>query len=87
MNIPYLFFTPQGRVKNPDFLEIVLETCNKNDFIVVSCASGARSLQATKELLSAGFKHVKNMGGGYSSWIENGFLVNKPNIPILVQST
>ncbi|RZR99033.1 hypothetical protein BHM03_00028507 [Ensete ventricosum] len=22
-----------------------------------------------------GFKHVKNMGGGYVAWVENGFLV------------
>ena len=24
-----------------------------------------------------GFKHAKNMGGGYAAWLENGFVVKK----------
>ncbi|CAD5171513.1 unnamed protein product [Musa acuminata subsp. malaccensis] len=76
LNVPYVFFTPQGKLlKNPEFLEQVSSICDKDDHIVVGCQSGVRSLQATEELLKAGFKHVKNMGGGYVAWVENGFLV------------
>ncbi|XP_030974819.1 thiosulfate sulfurtransferase 18 isoform X1 [Quercus lobata] len=79
LNIPYLFNTPEGRVKNPQFLSEVSSVCNKEDQIIVGCQSGVRSLSATADLLSAGFKHVSNMGGGYLAWVENGFLVQKPN--------
>ncbi|MEI4889783.1 rhodanese-like domain-containing protein, partial [Klebsiella pneumoniae] len=34
-NIPYMFNTPQGRVKNPKFLEQVLSAFNKDDNLVV----------------------------------------------------
>ncbi|WOL09697.1 rhodanese-like domain-containing protein 17 isoform X2 [Canna indica] len=78
LNVPYLFFTPQGREKNPEFMEQVLLICAKDDQIVVGCQSGARSLKATEELLKDGFKHVKNMGGGYAAWVEKGFLVKTP---------
>ncbi|XP_042507580.1 thiosulfate sulfurtransferase 18-like [Macadamia integrifolia] len=78
LNIPYLFFTPEGRSKNPQFLEQVSSACSKDDLLVVSCQSGARSLLAATDLHSAGFKHVNNMAGGYGAWVENGFGVKKP---------
>ncbi|KAB1201805.1 Thiosulfate sulfurtransferase 18 [Morella rubra] len=77
-NIPYMFDTPEGRVKNPKFLEEVSSACDKEDHLVVGCRSGVRSLYATTDLLAAGFKHVSNMGGGHLAWVENGFLVQKP---------
>ncbi|KAL5726180.1 hypothetical protein ACHQM5_009246 [Ranunculus cassubicifolius] len=77
LNIPYLFITPQGRVKNPEFLEQVLAACKKDDHLVVGCQSGIRSLSASVELLNSEFKHVKNMGGGYAAWVTNGLLVKK----------
>ncbi|KAM4128893.1 hypothetical protein ACJW30_02G202800 [Castanea mollissima] len=79
LNIPYMFNTPEGRVKNPQFLSEVSSACNKEDQLIVGCQSGVRSLSATADLLSAGFKHVSNMGGGYLAWVENGFLVQKPD--------
>jgi rhodanese-related sulfurtransferase len=79
LNIPYMFNTPEGRVKNPQFLNEVSSACNKEDHLIVGCQSGVRSLYATADLLSAGFKHVSDMGGGYLAWVENGFLVQKPD--------
>ncbi|KAJ3706332.1 hypothetical protein LUZ61_010037 [Rhynchospora tenuis] len=76
--VPYLFITPQGREKNPQFLEQVLSACKKEDNIVVGCRSGVRSLEASVELLNAGFKSIKNMGGGYIAWVANGFAVKQP---------
>ncbi|KAK2656988.1 hypothetical protein Ddye_010040 [Dipteronia dyeriana] len=74
-NIPYMFNTPQGRVKNPDFLKEVTSLCKEDDHLVVGCQSGVRSVYATTDLLTAGFKDVSNMGGGYLSWVQNGFPV------------
>ncbi|ONK72641.1 uncharacterized protein A4U43_C04F21510, partial [Asparagus officinalis] len=77
LNVPYWFFTPEGKVKNPDFVEQVSLVCNNEDQIVVGCQCGVRSLQASTDLLKAGFKNVKNMGGGYAAWVENDFDVKK----------
>ncbi|KAJ4759758.1 Rhodanese-like domain-containing protein [Rhynchospora pubera] len=76
--VPYLFITPQGREKNPQFLEQVLSVCKMEDNIIVGCRSGVRSLEASAELLNAGFKSIKNMGGGYIAWVANGFSVKQP---------
>ncbi|GMH06555.1 hypothetical protein Nepgr_008395 [Nepenthes gracilis] len=78
LNIPYMFNTPGGRVKNPKFLEQVLTVCGKDDHLIVGCQSGVRSVYAATDLLNAGFKHVKNMGGGYKAWVENGLSVKIP---------
>ncbi|XP_009760406.1 thiosulfate sulfurtransferase 18-like isoform X1 [Nicotiana tabacum] len=77
-NIPYMFNTPQGRVKNPKFMEQVSAAFGKEEKLVVGCQSGVRSLYATTDLLTVEFKHVSNMGGGYQAWVESGFAVNKP---------
>ncbi|KAK9990156.1 hypothetical protein SO802_025141 [Lithocarpus litseifolius] len=53
LNIPYMFNTPEGRVKNPLFLSEVSSACNKEDQLIVGCQSGVRSLSATADLLSA----------------------------------
>ncbi|XP_057468919.1 thiosulfate sulfurtransferase 18-like [Actinidia eriantha] len=78
LNIPYMFNTPRGRVKNPEFMEQVLSVFKKEDPLVIGCQSGVRSVYATTDLLTAGFKHVLNMGGGYAAWVENGLGVTKP---------
>ncbi|KAL5557542.1 hypothetical protein UlMin_039778 [Ulmus minor] len=78
LNIPYMFNTPEGRVKNPDFLTQFSSVCNKEDKLVVGCASGVRSLYATSDLQNAGFKHVSNMGGGYIAWVEKKLPTQKP---------
>ncbi|WOL16785.1 rhodanese-like domain-containing protein 17 isoform X2 [Canna indica] len=75
LNVPFMFFTPEGREKNSEFLEQVSSICDKDDQIVVGCQSGVRSLYATADLIKAGFKNVKNVGGGYVAWVENGFAV------------
>ncbi|KAL1191935.1 Rhodanese-like domain-containing protein 17 [Cardamine amara subsp. amara] len=74
-NVPYWFYTPQGQEINPNFLKHVLSVCNHTDHLVVGCKSGVRSLHATKLLVSSGFKNVKNMDGGYVSWVDKRFPV------------
>ncbi|KAL3844995.1 hypothetical protein ACJIZ3_002398 [Penstemon smallii] len=79
LNIAYMFNTPEGRVKNPKFMDQVLSVFGKEDHLIVGCQSGVRSVYATTDLLEAEFKHVYNMGGGYIAWVGNGFDVTKPN--------
>ncbi|XP_068640612.1 thiosulfate sulfurtransferase 18-like isoform X2 [Aristolochia californica] len=75
LNVPFMLFTPEGRVKNPQFLDQVSSLCSKDDNLVVGCQSGARSLLASADLLVAEFNNVRNVGGGYAAWVENGFTV------------
>ncbi|KAF5201927.1 High arsenic content 1 protein [Thalictrum thalictroides] len=80
LNVPYIFKTPEGRVKNPQFLEQVMSACNKDVHLVVACQGGGRSLLASEELMNAGYEHVRNMGGGFSAWIENGLVTMKSKL-------
>ncbi|KAK6924500.1 Rhodanese-like domain, partial [Dillenia turbinata] len=80
LNIPYMFNTPEGRVKNPEFLELVSAKCSKDDHLLIGCQSGVRSLCASADLLKADYKHVTNMGGGFAAWVENGLSVKKPEL-------
>ncbi|KAK8687729.1 hypothetical protein V6N13_086529 [Hibiscus sabdariffa] len=73
INIPYMFSTPEGMVKNPEFLKEVSSAFKEEDRLVVGCKSGVRSLSATADLLKMGFKDVRNLGGGYLAWVDNGF--------------
>ncbi|KAG8083521.1 hypothetical protein GUJ93_ZPchr0015g6813 [Zizania palustris] len=78
LNVPFFFFTSQGKEKNTKFTEQVALHCDKKDNIIVGCLSGVRSELASADLIAAGFKNVKNMEGGYMSWVERGLAVNKP---------
>ncbi|KAM3743415.1 hypothetical protein ACB098_07G143700 [Castanea mollissima] len=78
LNVPYMFITEEGRVKNPDFLTLVAAISEKEDHLVVGCNSGGRSFRACVDLLNAGYKDVTNMGGGYSAWVDSGLASDKP---------
>ncbi|KAG8377277.1 hypothetical protein BUALT_Bualt08G0012600 [Buddleja alternifolia] len=53
LNIPYMFTTQQGRVKNPKFIDQVLAVCRKDDHLILGCQSGVRSVYATTDLLDS----------------------------------
>ncbi|XP_078152216.1 protein HIGH ARSENIC CONTENT 1, mitochondrial-like [Carex rostrata] len=68
-NIPfYSSVTPEGKVKNPQFVEQVTALVGKEEEFIVACNTGVRSKLATIDLFNAGFKNVKNMSGGYLAW-------------------
>ncbi|XP_016557294.2 protein HIGH ARSENIC CONTENT 1, mitochondrial isoform X1 [Capsicum annuum] len=73
INIPYMFLTDEGRVKNPDFLDQVSSVCQKEDHLIVGCNSGGRGRKACVDLLNAGYKDLRNLAGGYSAWVDNEF--------------
>ncbi|KDO68012.1 hypothetical protein CISIN_1g041947mg, partial [Citrus sinensis] len=75
LNVPYLFITQEGRVKNPEFLTQVASVCSKEDHIIVVCNSGGRALRACVDLRNA---HVTKLEGGYSAWVDEGVAGDKP---------
>ncbi|KAI4314743.1 hypothetical protein L6164_027620 [Bauhinia variegata] len=80
INIPYLFHTPEGGVKNPLFLKQVSSVFHKEDHIIVGCQIGVRSLSAAADLVADGFEDVKNMEGGYLEWVKSGFPAIQPAV-------
>ena len=46
------------------------EELDKSKLTVMYCHSGNRSMFATRQLLSLGFKNVKNLAGGIDLWAE-----------------
>ncbi|CAN1122432.1 Thiosulfate sulfurtransferase 18 [Linum perenne] len=57
-NIPYMFNTSHGRMKNHEFVEKVKEMLKEDDHLIVGCQSGVRSLSATADLLSASMSFI-----------------------------
>lgn len=53
-----------------DELRTRLHELDPNQEIVVYCAVGQRGYLAQQILLQSGFSHVKNLSGGYRTWIE-----------------
>lgn len=64
-NIPYQFWSPKRREKNPDFVQDVEEKFKKTDTLLIICRSGRRSCLACDKLALAGFKHIFNVLGGF----------------------
>ncbi|XP_047066801.1 thiosulfate sulfurtransferase 16, chloroplastic-like isoform X1 [Lolium rigidum] len=71
-NIPYyVYVAPQGREKNPHFEEEVAALYGKESHLIVGCFTGTRSKLASSDLLNAGFKNVRNLQGGYRSFLQS----------------
>ncbi|CAI9778889.1 unnamed protein product [Fraxinus pennsylvanica] len=77
VNVPYMFLTQEGRVKNEEFLSQVSTVYQQEDPLIVGCNSGGRASRACVDLLNAGFKNVKNLKDGYSAWLDDEFKGDK----------
>jgi rhodanese-related sulfurtransferase len=73
---PYMFMTTEfGKngeeygyrfnVKNKSFVEEIGKVFKKTDNLLIICREGVRSALASKDLMSAGFKHVFNVEDGF----------------------
>ena len=74
----------KGYLKNASFINFYDESflqkaswIKKNQPIYVYCHAGGRSSKAAEMLIELGFREVYNLIGGYSKWVENGYLVEK----------
>ncbi len=51
----------------------ILSDLDKSTEIVVYCAHGMRSQNATLALMKAGFENVYSLSGGIAAWYDGGF--------------
>lgn len=60
-----------ANVNDPNF-EANIKKISKDKKVLVYCAAGGRSANASGKMSSWGWKNVWNMTGGYSSWSSAG---------------
>lgn len=66
INIPVVFIEPGvGMVPNPEFLSVVEANFPPDTKFVLGCKSGGRSARAAEMLVTAGYRQVVNMDGGF----------------------
>lgn len=69
------------KVPNIDFMgsefSALIGSKNKNQPIVIHCASGGRSKSAADQLIELGFIKVYDYSGGFSDWKKRGEEVEK----------
>ena len=66
-NVPLAMHDPMGGMNaNPEFLDVVSKSFEKDTKLVVGCKMGGRSMNACEFLSQYGFTALANMHGGYS---------------------
>jgi rhodanese-related sulfurtransferase len=55
--------------------------------IIVTCASGGRSMLAAETLWKIGYTDVVNMAGGFNAWSKQGFPIEGHKLGTTVWST
>ena len=69
--IPGSLWIPRGLL---EFRISSLPINREKDVVIVYCASGARSILATKTLYEMGYRAI-SMKGGFMAWVKKGFPV------------
>jgi len=70
VSIPGATLIPSGQ------LAAQMSKLPKEKEIIVICASGSRSVSATRQLIAAGYKAI-NMQGGMNAWMRAGLPVKR----------
>jgi rhodanese-related sulfurtransferase len=81
VNIPILFRHPakEETYPNQSFLTVVEDLYPKETPLVVGCGKETRALQATEQLIAAGYSNVATLQGGYSGWKDSKLPTTKDN--------
>ncbi|URE33160.1 RHOD [Musa troglodytarum] len=83
INVPYVFFTPQGELRSPFPLFLPRRIVSYTN-IDPLCSGKKKNPEFLEQVsltcndddhIVVGFKNVKNMGGGFAAWVENGLPV------------
>ena len=76
-HIPGVLLAPRGMLEwyaDPTTPYAKPELTTQRDArIIVTCASGGRSMLAAQTLKSMGYTNVVNMAGGFNEWSKQGF--------------
>lgn len=76
-NIPYTLIEKGKAVPNADFTAEISREFSHDDYLLIICAGGLRSLPAAEALSALGFTHVYNVFKGFSGdWIPTGLPSN-----------
>lgn len=70
-HIPAVLLAPRGRLEwyaDPTTLYAKPDTTKRDARIIVTCASGGRSILATETLRNMGYTDVVNMAVGFNEW-------------------
>jgi len=73
--LPGAMNVPRGMLEvkaDPSMPPHDVRLADREQAIIVYCASGARSLLAASTLLEMGFTNVKSMAGGFCAWQQEG---------------
>ncbi len=73
--LPGAINVPRGMLEvkaDPSMPPHDIRLADREQAIIVYCASGARSLLAAATLLEMGFTNVKSMAGGFCAWQQAG---------------
>jgi NADPH-dependent 2,4-dienoyl-CoA reductase/sulfur reductase-like enzyme/peroxiredoxin family protein/rhodanese-related sulfurtransferase/TusA-related sulfurtransferase len=76
-----LGYIPNSINISVDDLRDNIDKLDKNKTIVLYCATGIRAYVATRILLQKGFKKVKNLSGGYTTYSDVEFNIN--SMPVI----
>ena len=78
INIPLLFEHNGIRTPNNNFVAEVKRRFHLDDYLIVMCRSGERSVTAANLLFSAGFTHLYSMLYGFSAYPTSWMPINLP---------
>ena len=79
-HIPGALLVPRGMLEAKADLEYANREprlADRNQPIIVQCASGGRSALAADALQAMGFTNVRSMAGGIAAWKEKGLPIEK----------
>ena len=78
INIPVMVKSAGGMAPNPEFASAFeAENPDKSADLLISCQSGKRSMMACSQLSALGYTSLKNVSGGYASWVSAGLPVDQ----------
>jgi rhodanese-related sulfurtransferase len=64
-NIPYCFWSPDGKRENAYFVKDIMKRLEQAEKLLIICCSGQRSSKVCEELVKNGFKEVFNIDKGF----------------------
>ena len=80
-NLPYMFIDKGKAIMNDNFIAEVVSEFTHDDYLLIMCAGGSRSIPACEELSALGFTHIYNVYKGFSGdWLVSGLPYNHSSV-------
>jgi rhodanese-related sulfurtransferase len=80
-NLPFMFIDKGTAIMNDNFITEVNSKFSHDDYLLIMCAGGSRSIPACEELNAEGFTHIFNVSKGFSGdWVVSGLPFNHSTV-------